>query len=558
MAQQFIAIGVDQNGQKISGLTTKWELVYGGGTITAGGLFTAGNKGGEYPGTVKVTVSQGSSSKAVTARVIIEDDRLMFEQTRLDGRVELFRLNLDGTNLTRIIEFNSSITVPTTSWSPDGKRIAYESCTSNGCSIVVMNDEGQWRIPIVGGTTPAFSPDGTRLALSRISGTTAAAQQAAGASELYVVDLDGGNLKRLTNQIGIELYPSWSPDGQNIAFEVFKSGVSDIYTVKADGTNLKLLQSNAEKASWSPDGKEILFESDREGFYAIHVMNADGSNVRRLTPAISHSFCADWSLDGKQIIFGSQGGSSNYEIYKADRFGNNVVRLSNTNSQLSINRNLHHVCPRFAPRKTGKSISVDTVVVKSKAPAAQYTQATLAEKVKNSVVRIEVTTPDGKGVGSGFAIDSNGLIMTANHVIVDSQKIEVKVNDGTIYQATVQKRDSARDIALIKINADLPALPMGDEGWLDVGTEVGLFGFPGGVQNLVTSSGYVSAFLTNEAVGITYLETDAKSAPGGSGGPMVTLSGHVAGMLTLGRTGIATLDRAFMISNTTLKDFLSK
>ena len=102
--------------------------------------------------------------------VIIENDKLMFEQTRLDGRVELFKVNLDGTNLTRIIEFNSSITVPTTSWSPNGKRIAYESCTSSGCAIVLMSDVGKWRIPIIGGTTPAFSHDETRLAFSRITG----------------------------------------------------------------------------------------------------------------------------------------------------------------------------------------------------------------------------------------------------------------------------------------------------------------------------------------------------------------------------------------------------
>ncbi len=235
-----------------------------------------------------------------------------------------------------------------------------------------------------------------------------------------------------------------------------------------------------------------------------------------------------------------------------------MVRLSNTNSQLPVNSSLHHVCPPFAPRKTGKTITENTVVVKSAAPSAQFTQATLLEKVKNSVVRIEVTSPLGKGVGSGFAADSSGLILTANHIIVDSQKIEVKLQDGTIYQATVQKRDMIRDLALIKIEASLPALTIGDEGWLGVGTEVGLYGFPGGVQNLVSSNGYISAFLTNESIGITYLETDSKSAPGGSGGPLVNPSGHVVGMLTLGKTGITTLDRGYTISCTTLKDFLSK
>jgi len=66
----------------------------------------------------------------------------------------------------------------------------------------------------------------------------------------------------------------------------------------------------------------------------------------------------------------------------------------------------------------------------------------------------------------------------------------------------------------------------------------------------------LAAFLSNDSVGITYLETDSKAAPGSSGGPLIDMSGRVIGMLTLERTGITTTNRGYAISVTTLNAFL--
>jgi len=170
--------------------------------------------------------------------------------------------------------------------------------------------------------------------------------------------------------------------------------------------------------------------------------------------------------------------------------------------------------------------------------------AGIAARVSPSVVEIDSTTTSGTDTGSGFFIQSNGYIMTNNHVIeaavLDNSKITVKLANNTQYTATVVGRDTSYDLAVLKIDVTgAPALVLGDSDKVQVGDTVIAIGSPLGLQGTVTS-GIISAKnrpvttssdnTANESSFINALQTDAAINPGNSGGPLVDATGAVIGV----------------------------
>jgi serine protease Do len=136
------------------------------------------------------------------------------------------------------------------------------------------------------------------------------------------------------------------------------------------------------------------------------------------------------------------------------------------------------------------------------------------------------------GLGSGFIVDSNGVILTNAHVIVDAQEVSVTLSDRREFKAKVIGTDPLSDVAVLKIDAkDLPAVKIGNPKVTRVGEWVVAIGSPFGFENTVTA-GIISAksrTLPREGY-VPFLQTDVAINPGNSGGPLFNLSGEVIGI----------------------------
>jgi len=168
--------------------------------------------------------------------------------------------------------------------------------------------------------------------------------------------------------------------------------------------------------------------------------------------------------------------------------------------------------------------------------------AGIAQRVLPSVVSISTRSISGGGTGSGFIIDSNGYILTNNHVISKAAQtggsIQVSLSDGSFYSAKVVGRDASYDLAVLKITASgLKALQFGDSDAIAVGDLVIAIGSPLGLTGTVTT-GIISAKnravtageSNSESSFINALQTDAAINPGNSGGPLVDATGAVIGV----------------------------
>jgi Tol biopolymer transport system component len=195
--------------------------------------------------------------------------------------------------------------------------------------IYVMNSDGSGQTRLtdndVHDGNPSWSPDGEKIAFDN-SGDNSIVT-----SEIYVMNSDGSGQTRLTDNDAADEDPSWSPDGEKIAFDsVGEDGNSQIYVMNAaDGSDVTRL-TDGGSPSWSPDGEKIAFARDDD----IYVMNSDGSGQTRLTVG---GGSPSWSPDGEKIAFQSHrdvnpdfAGPEIYVMNAAD--GSDVTRLTDNDS----------------------------------------------------------------------------------------------------------------------------------------------------------------------------------------------------------------------------------
>ncbi len=135
-----------------------------------------------------------------------------------------------------------------------------------------------------------------------------------------------------------------------------------------------------------------------------------------------------------------------------------------------------------------------------------------------------------KGVGSGFILSADGLIMTNAHVVDGADEVLVTLPDKREFKAKIIGADKRSDVALVKIEASgLPAVKVGDVSKLRVGEWVMAIGSPFGLENSVTA-GIVSAKLRDTGDYLPFIQTDVAINPGNSGGPLINMRGEVVGI----------------------------
>ena len=258
--------------------------------------------------------------------------KIAFESVRDGIATGVYAVNADGSGQGRLARNGHAPT-----WSPDGRTIAFFS----GTKIYLMNADGSEHRPL---TKPlaagrkkslAWSPDGRKLAF------LSDADCGQFCFNLYVVGSDGSGLRNLTSKLATGGRPGDSVRhiGSCLVARRAEARIRgtqrrprDHYVVKADGSGLRNLTPKPVGAyadpAWSPDGRKLAFVSDRDGNSEIYVMNANGSGQRNMTRNPAFDGDPAWSPDGRSIAFRStRDGNTEVYIMNADGSGQRNLTL---------------------------------------------------------------------------------------------------------------------------------------------------------------------------------------------------------------------------------------
>jgi len=252
---------------------------------------------------------------------------------RLGGTVEnrdvkeIYIADYDGANQRRMTVSRQLNLNP--SWSPDARALAYTTYRPIPDIFVSFIYQGLLQNPTKGvGTNylPAFSPDGTRIAFMSARD---------GNPEIYVMNVDGSNLRRLTNHPENDATPTWSPNSAQIAFTSGRTGQPQIYVMGADGSNVRRLTTNeswADRPTWSPAPfNEIAFSGRTGAGFDIKVYDIATGQTRQITFGEGTNEGPAYSPNGRHLAFTSTrfGGVQVLTIGRDGRGLRQITRVGN-------------------------------------------------------------------------------------------------------------------------------------------------------------------------------------------------------------------------------------
>lgn len=247
--------------------------------------------------------------------------RLAFISTR-SGEPQLYTMYADGSNVAQLTDDGEN---DSPAWSPDGSRIAFVSRQGGEANIHLINPDGGdlscLTCDIPGSeVSPVWSPDGLFLAFTAESGP----------APVTILTLQTMQTHPASSPELKSSDPVFSPDGEWIAFVCeericINSTAGQVLTnIVSDGVNIQ--------PSISPDGKQIAFISNRDGNYELYVVNTNLTDLKRLTNTPYNEIHPDWSPDGQWIAFSSatvfQEGYTNYDLFIIRPNGDDLNRLT--------------------------------------------------------------------------------------------------------------------------------------------------------------------------------------------------------------------------------------
>ena len=243
------------------------------------------------------------------------------------GSKEIYISDYDGENQRRVTT-GFSLNINST-WSPDGRSIAYTSYIRGLPNIFVSHIFQGTRDELTKNSgnnfLAVFSPDGTRIAF--ISN-----RDQAGNTEVYVMNADGSNVQRLTNNPAADTTPTWNPQGTQIAFTSDRSGSPQIWVMGVDGLGQRQLthESYADRPTWSPAPyNEIAYAAKTGPGQDIKILDLATREVRQLTFGEGTNESPAFSPNGRHIAFSSTR-SGKTQIFTMSRTGQDLKQITRT------------------------------------------------------------------------------------------------------------------------------------------------------------------------------------------------------------------------------------
>ncbi len=267
---------------------------------------------------------------------------IMVTDTPEDLKTDLCVMDTEERHIRHILQPDPPTWISHPSWAPDSNHILYYQDTRDSSGIFIIDDNGNNVINISQDPfafLPAWSPKRNQIGYIDALVTIHLPQNPL---QIYMMDLTKESVTALTSGGDKERIPlAWHPDGQKILFVTLSlvgpgPEWSDIFVMDNNGENIINLTQTPEMevwASWSPDGEQIVFDREvGEDEGAIFIMEADGQNPQRLTFEPGRNYAPSWSPDGNKIAFLSYRNGAT-RIYTMDTNGQNVQQVTHHGRQ---------------------------------------------------------------------------------------------------------------------------------------------------------------------------------------------------------------------------------
>jgi TolB protein len=262
----------------------------------------------------------------LTGEAGVASTRVVFVREVGRGIKELYQVDRDGAGARPLTAFHSLTISPAVA--ADG-RLAYVTYKGGAPEIWGQRTPGgpQVRLYPAAGKTggncfcPVWSPDGRRLAL--VQGDRR------GNTDIVVLDVASGRVRRLTDSNCINTDPTWNPAGTQLAFTSDREGGPQVFLMGDDGSNVRrLTQEGTYNTSpcWSPSGAMIAYVSRFEGKFDLFVYKLGEGKAYQITTGVASSESPSWSPDERRIVF-SSGSRGGMQLYTTDLSGNTLRRL---------------------------------------------------------------------------------------------------------------------------------------------------------------------------------------------------------------------------------------